>query len=68
MIKIELSRVDDDYNLEAVNDTGNTILFDGAPEIGGHGRGMRPCRRCLPRWEVAAPLTSSVFCESNAKN
>ncbi len=47
MIKIELSRVDDDYNLEAVNDTGNKILFDGAPDIGGHGRGMRPMQTLL---------------------
>lgn len=47
MIKIELSRVDDDYNLEAVNDTGNKILFDGSPEIGGHGRGMRPMQSLL---------------------
>ena len=47
MIKIELSRVDQDYNMEAVNDTGNKILFDGAPEIGGHGRGMRPMQALL---------------------
>ena len=47
MIKIELSRVDEDYNMEAVNETGNKILFDGAPEIGGHGRGMRPMQTLL---------------------
>ena len=47
MVKIELSRLDSDYNLEAVNDTGNKILFDGAPEIGGHGRGMRPMQTLL---------------------
>jgi putative redox protein len=47
MIKIELSRVDHDYNMEAVNDTGNKILFDGSPEIGGHGRGMRPMQTLL---------------------
>ena len=47
MIKIELSRVDQDYNMEAVNDTGNKILFDGSPEIGGHGRGMRPMQTLL---------------------
>jgi putative redox protein len=47
MIKIELSRIDNDYNLEAVNDSGNKILFDGAPEIGGHGRGMRPMQTLL---------------------
>src|SRR5258707_15541397 len=47
MVKIELSRVDEDYNLEAVNDTGNKILFDGSPDIGGHGRGMRPMQTLL---------------------
>jgi putative redox protein len=47
MIKIELSRVDGDYNLEAVNDTGNKILFDAAPDVGGHGRGMRPMQTLL---------------------
>ena len=47
MIKIELARVDDDYNLEAVNDSGNKILFDGSPEIGGHNRGMRPMQTLL---------------------
>ena len=33
--------------MEAVNDSGNKILFDGAPEIGGHGRGMRPMQTLL---------------------
>ena len=47
MVKIELSRVDNDYNLEAVNETGNSILFDGSPEVGGHGRGMRPMQTLL---------------------
>ena len=47
MIKIELARVDDDYNIEAVNESGNKILFDGSPEIGGHNRGMRPMQTLL---------------------
>ncbi len=47
MIKIELARVDNDYSLEAVNDSGNKILFDGSPEIGGHNRGMRPMQTLL---------------------
>ncbi len=47
MIKIELARIDDDYNMEAVNESGNKILFDGAPEIGGHNRGMRPMQTLL---------------------
>ena len=47
MTKIELFRIDDDYNLEAVNEIGNKILFDGSPEIGGHNRGMRPMQTLL---------------------
>jgi len=47
MVKIELARVDEDYNLEAVNDSGNKILFDGSPEIGGHNKGMRPMQTLL---------------------
>ncbi|HTH56456.1 MAG TPA: OsmC family protein [Cyclobacteriaceae bacterium] len=47
MIKIELSRVDGDFNMEAVNDTGNKILLDGSPNDGGHNRGMRPMQTLL---------------------
>jgi len=47
MNKIELSRIDGDYNLEAVNESGNKLVFDGSPEIGGHGRGMRPMQTLL---------------------
>jgi len=47
MIKIELARVDDDFNFEAVNDSGNKILLDGAPADGGHNRGMRPMQTLL---------------------
>jgi putative redox protein len=47
MTKIELSRVDNDYNLEATNDSGSKILFDASPEAGGHNRGMRPMQTLL---------------------
>ena len=47
MIKIELSRLDNDFNMEAVNDTGNKILLDGSPTDGGHNRGMRPMQTLL---------------------
>lgn len=47
MIKIELERVDSDYALEATNESGNKILFDGSPEIGGHNKGMRPMQTLL---------------------
>ncbi len=47
MIKIELSRLDNDFNMEAVNDTGNKILLDGSPTDCGHNRGMRPMQTLL---------------------
>jgi len=47
MIKIELARLDNDFNMEAVNDSGNKILLDGSPADGGHGRGMRPMQTLL---------------------
>lgn len=32
---------------EAVGDSGGTLIVDGAPEIGGEGRGMRPMELLL---------------------
>ncbi|MBI1769611.1 MAG: OsmC family protein [Bacteroidetes bacterium] len=46
-MKIELSRLDNDFNMEAVNDTGNKILLDGSPSDGGNNRGMRPMQTLL---------------------
>ncbi|MFM7330037.1 MAG: OsmC family protein [Bacteroidota bacterium] len=42
MTTIELRRVDSDYQMEARNATGNTILMDGSQKIGGHEAAMRP--------------------------
>jgi len=47
MVKIELSRVDQDFNFEAVNESGNKILLDSSPESGGNNRGMRPMQTLL---------------------
>ncbi|MDX1665836.1 MAG: OsmC family protein [Saprospiraceae bacterium] len=44
---IKLRRLDDDYHLEATNDTGNTLETDGSQDIGGHGRAMRPMQTVL---------------------
>ena len=41
-MRINLKRIDNDFNFEASNDDGNTISIDGAPAIGGHNKGMRP--------------------------
>ena len=42
MTTIELRRVDGDYQMEARNGSGNTILMDGSLKIGGHEAAMRP--------------------------
>ncbi len=44
---IELSRVDDNFCMEAVNDQGNKIVMDGSPADGGHDGGMRPMQVLL---------------------
>lgn len=46
-MKINLKRLDDDFNIEATNEDGNTLLMDGSTEIGGHGKGMRPMQLLL---------------------
>lgn len=47
MIKIELNRIDDSLNMEAVNEAGNKIVMDGSTADGGHERGMRPMQVLL---------------------
>ncbi len=46
-MKINIKRIDDNFNMEATNDTGNSILMDGSPDIGGAGKGMRPMQLLL---------------------
>jgi putative redox protein len=46
-MRINLKRIDTDFNFEASNDDGNTISIDGAPAIGGHNKGMRPMQLLL---------------------
>jgi putative redox protein len=46
-MRINLKRLDSDFNFEASNDDGNAILIDGAREIGGHNNGMRPMQLLL---------------------
>ncbi len=47
MIKIELSRLNDSFHMEAVNEQGNSIQMDASPEIGGTNQGMRPMQLLL---------------------
>lgn len=46
-MKIVLKRLDQDYHLQAVNETGATVESDGAPDIGGHNKGLRPMQMVL---------------------
>lgn len=46
-MRIDLKRIDTDFNFEAINRDGNKILIDGAPSIGGHNKGMRPMQLLL---------------------
>jgi putative redox protein len=47
MVKIELSRLDNDLNMEAVNEMGNKVVMDGSPVDGGHDKGFRPMQMLL---------------------
>lgn len=47
MIKIELSRVSDQFHLEAFNENGNNLHIDASPDIGGTNKGMRPMQLLL---------------------
>jgi putative redox protein len=46
-MKIKLKRIDHDFNIEATNEDGNSVLIDGSKEIGGHGKGLRPMQLLL---------------------
>lgn len=46
-MKINIKRTDNDFAMEASNDTGNTLMMDGSESIGGHNLGMRPMQLLL---------------------
>ena len=46
-MKINIKRLDDDFHMEASNEDGNVLEMDGPPNIGGHGKGMRPMQLLL---------------------
>ena len=46
-MKIEIQRLNNGFHLEARNETGNTLSFDGAPDIGGQNLGFRPMQSVL---------------------
>lgn len=47
MVKVELSRIDQDFHMEAVNEVGNKIQLDAGPADGGHELGFRPMQLLL---------------------
>ena len=46
-MKINIERVDDAYNFKATNETGNVLVMDASPEIGGNNKGYRPMQLLL---------------------
>ena len=46
-MQIKVERIDQDFQMEASNEDGNTVTLDGAPAIGGHNAGMRPMQLLL---------------------
>lgn len=47
MIKIELSRLNDGFHMEAKNADGSAVHIDASPDIGGQNLGMRPMQLLL---------------------
>lgn len=46
-MRINIKRIDEDFLMEATNDTDNKVLMDGSESIGGHHKGMRPMQLLL---------------------
>ena len=46
-MKINIERIDNDFNLKATNEEGASLLMDAAQDIGGHNKGMRPMQLLL---------------------
>ena len=44
---VHLARQDDAFHMQATNALGQTASLDGAPDIGGHDRGLRPMQMVL---------------------
>jgi putative redox protein len=46
-MKIDITRKNGLFHMQAKNDTGNTIDMDGSPAIGGENKGFRPMQLLL---------------------
>jgi putative redox protein len=47
MIKIELSRLNEGFHMEARNEQGSVVHMDASPDIGGENLGLRPMQMLL---------------------
>jgi putative redox protein len=47
MIRIELSRKENDFGFEATDANGHTVKMDTSPDSGGHNYGVRPMQMLL---------------------
>lgn len=47
MVKVEISRIDQDFHMEAVNEAGNKVYIDAGPGDGGHEQAFRPMQLLL---------------------
>jgi len=55
-MKIEINRLNDGFQLEGVNDTGNTVRMDASPDVGGTETGMRPMQLLLTALGACATI------------
>ncbi len=46
-MEIKLKRLDDAYQMIAMNENGNTVVMDGSPKVGGKNQGMRPMQTVI---------------------
>ena len=46
-MEVKLRRIDENYLMEATNESGNTVQTDGSPAIGGSNQAMRPMQLLL---------------------
>ncbi|MCB9081661.1 MAG: OsmC family protein [Lewinellaceae bacterium] len=46
-MRIQLERINDAVNLRATNESGQSVISDGAPNVGGQHLGMRPMEMLL---------------------
>lgn len=46
-VKLSVRRKSGEFHLESINENGNIAHTDGAPDIGGQGKGLRPMEMLL---------------------